>query len=439
MHSDLQPVCLAILNIIPTDTYYKCTMNIVVNQLRVLLVGVIDLKKRSTIWSEWVEAWSQFPLIGFLRSTKDTVVEQLPSNFKKGLDQLDLLLPWPEPALVAYEAFTYTQSLDASMVGFLREMMGQWWSPNMHHIDGGMSMLPRAFENELKEHIVTGYTVTDIEYESPSNDLHKKVTVRALKTRRDGTRVPFTFTGHAVIVTTPVNILRQIKFASVDTTEVTIYPHGLDDPHDPLNQDRDLSLSGPFKPKVAYSVDATPPIPDMFYKAIENISYGASTKIMLQCKTRFWEKEGIKGGFTKTNLPIGQIHYPSNTPHGGIKEGILLVYTWKSEALLFGALGENLAVQEAVRQIASIHPEIKKEFQMGKAKSWYNEPAQQGAYALLKPRQEHNVRWLMYPWRNIYFAGEAISFASGWIQGAMESGLRAAYQFYTRNENSIRE
>ena len=64
-----------------------------------------------------------------------------------------------------------------------------------------------------------------------------------------------------------------------------------------------------------------------------------------------------------------------------------------------------------------------------------NQPSKE----LLKPRQEHNVRWLMYPWRNIYFAGEAISLASGWIQGAMESGLRAAYQFYTRNENSIRE
>ena len=35
----------------------------------------------------------------------------------------------------------------------------------------------------------------------------------------------------------------------------------------------------------------------------------------------------------------------------------------------------------------------------------------------------------------LYFAGEAISYTHGWIQGALESGLRAAYQFYSHNEN----
>ena len=35
---------------------------------------------------------------------------------------------------------------------------------------------------------------------------------------------------------------------------------------------------------------------------------------------------------------------------------------------------------------------------------------------------------------NIFFAGDGLSFATGWIQGALESGLRAAFQFYIRNE-----
>ena len=62
-------------------------------------------------------------------------------------------------------------------------------------------------------------------------------------------------------------------------------------------------------------------------------------------------------------------------------------------------------------------------------------PTAQGAYALLKPTQYQNVRYLLkYPMANIFFAGEGLSFASGWIQGALESGLRAAFQFYIRNE-----
>ena len=33
----------------------------------------------------------------------------------------------------------------------------------------------------------------------------------------------------------------------------------------------------------------------------------------------------------------------------------------------------------------------------------------------------------------VHFAGESISFASGWIQGALESGLKSAYQVYARH------
>ena len=33
---------------------------------------------------------------------------------------------------------------------------------------------------------------------------------------------------------------------------------------------------------------------------------------------------------------------------------------------------------------------------------------------------------------NVHFAGETFSFTAGWIQGALESGLDAAYQVYSR-------
>ena len=231
--------------------------------------------------------------------------------------------------------------------------------------------------------------------------MHKKVVVKGFK--RGGGKVSrCKVKGNAVIITTPVNILRQFKFVA--------------------------------KAK-------TPLFPNQFYKSIEDIWYGPSTKIMLQCKTRFWEKKyGIQGGFTKTNLPIGQIHYPSNPGFNSIpkeiEEGILLCYTWKQEALMFGALEPEVAILEAVEQLSEIHPKMEKEYNFGAIEAWYNEPSAQGAYALLKPNQFESVHWLMYPWRNIYFSGEAISFGNGWTQGALESGLRAAYQFYARNESS---
>ena len=389
--------------------YYDLTTKVVTDQLRVLLAGVIDQTKQSAIWDEWIEAWCQFPLDGFLRSTKEAIEQILPREFRIGLDKLDKFLPWPEAAITAYSTFTYTEQLDQSLVQYLRDQLGGWWSPHMHHIDGGMYKLPNKFARCLKDEIKYNFTVTEIEYHSPpGEDEHIKVVVRGFKREGESRISKCSVEGNAVIVTTPVHILRQIKFNAIHST---------------------------------------PQLPFQFYKAIEDIWYGPSTKIMIPCKTRFWEKDPnpIQGGFSKTDLPIGQIHYPSNPGFnsipGEIKGGILLCYTWKSEALMFGSLEKHIAIAEAVEQIAEIHPEINEEKDTAKAEieAWYNEPAAQGAYALLKPQQFHNVRWLMYPWKNVYFAGEAISFASGWIQGALESGLRAAYQFYARNENAAPE
>lgn len=249
----------------------------------------------------------------------------------------------------------------------------------------------------LEGNIKLNHTVKEIKYtyhcDEPSKHCVEVITY-------DETRTRGTFYGDAVIITVPINILRQITFSP--TVE-----------------------------------DTSPPL--RFHKAIEGIFTGASTKLFLKTKTRFWEKDGIKGGFTKTNLPIGQIHYQENydeDPDG--QEGMLLIYTWKTEALLFGSLDPDVALQEAKEEIATIHPEIMEEYDGGEVFAWYDKPSAQGAYTLLKPNQFDNVSWLFKPMCNIFFAGEGISFASGWIQGALESGLRAAYQFYARNERDWR-
>ena len=107
--------------------------------------------------------------------------------------------------------------------------------------------------------------------------------------------------------------------------------------------------------------------------------------------------------------------------------------------LLFGSQSEQNAITEAVDELQEIHPEIVENFEVGGVKAWYSDVYSQGAFALLKPYEIENVVFrLMRPYPKedpqIYFAGEAISFTNGWIQGALESGLRAAYQFYARNE-----
>ena len=366
------------------------------------MVGVTTIHEASVVWDKWIDNWSRFPLNGYLRSTAEEVRNKLDKDYQSDIEweDLDKLIPWPEEAITAYSVYNYTEQLDQCLVQYLRDELGKWWSNNMHHIEGGMSKLPESFYDLLKENIQFNVTVNAIEY-TATTALDVAVKVKGYFSTSGQ---PCSFDGDAVIVTTPLHIIRQIKMT----------------------------------PTVG---SGTSDFPNIFFQAIEDVWYGPSTKIMIQTKTRFWEeKYDIKGGFSKTNLPIGQLHYPTALATPKIaeptpKKGILLVYTWKSEALQFGALHPQIAIREAVRQIGEIHSEIEDEFEVGAVEAWYNEPSAQGAYVLLKPHQYRNIARLWhYPFLNIFFAGEGISFAAGWIQGALESGLRAAYQFYARNE-----
>ena len=395
------------------------TTEVIIDQLRFRLAGVIpDRSKQAAIWDSWIATWSQFSLCSFLTSTLDDVVARIPQDSNSPqLDKLGYLLPWPQAAITAYTQFTFTEHLDITLDELLRVQMGEWWSPHMHYFEGGMSRLPLAFEeaNRCKDkhhrwEIVKNCTVNKIAYDSSAGNMPRAVTVSGYKHESGDYSKPkshsdISLTGAAVIITTPMRILRQMEF-------------------EPVND----SL----------------PLPHEFYSAISDIEYMYCTKIMLQCKTRFWEEEkyNIRGGSSRATS-IGLLCYPSNPKEldppaipADIRGGILLVYTWGSKALKFGSLDPEQAVKELVHLITEIHPEMEKEYDdVWAIEAWHNNPSAQGAFCDLKPSQFRSVSWLMYPWENLYFAGETISFTLRWIQGALESGLRAAYQFYARNES----
>ena len=78
------------------------------------------------------------------------------------------------------------------------------------------------------------------------------------------------------------------------------------------------------------------------------------------------------------------------------KKGLLLIYTWKNEALIFGALTPEEARKEAIEQVAVIHPEIlhaENKVDACIVHAWYNQPSYQGAYGLLKTTQFDNIRY----------------------------------------------
>ena len=396
------------------DTYYSLTTNIVTNQLKQKLRAAGgDNKRESDVWDKWIMNWSKFSVMSFLQSTRDIVLQLLDVDHQlcsEESEKLSKLIPWPEEAMKAYSVYSYTETLDQSLAQYLRDQLAKWWSNSMHQIEGGIAMLPEAFIKQrklpnwksgihLEEKIMFDVIVDEIEYGAVDHDDLKTQTV-IVKGHYTNSHQPFEELGDAVIITAPLHTIRHMKFVAKKNTT----------PPEQLNN---------------------------FLKALDDIWPLPGTKIMIQCKDRFWEAEGIKGGFSNTTLPIGQVHYPTYTENSPSKKGILMCYSWKYEAYSLAALKPQMAVREAIRQIAEIHPQIKEKFEIGVVQAWTNEPLSPGMYVVFKPHQYLTVRELvMYPCLNMFFAGEGISFTVGWIQGALQSGLRAAYQFYSRNENN---
>ena len=374
--------------------YWEASVKPVNDQLREALE-----RDPSNAWRPWVRKWASFSVNDFLRLTFEEIILKLKKEgtFEVGdvkeLRSLRHLLPWSVDAVVGFRTFSYTLSLDVSLVDWLRDELGQWWVDPMHTFEDGMRMLPQGFAGPNTKGWNTDVDLTkNITFGVQAREIHYTTGSATVLCHNRTTKKDQIFKGDMVIITLPMNIIRQITFS--------------------------------------------PPLPYMFYKAIENISYSPSTKIMLQCKTQFWQEEQITGGFSKTNMPIGQLHYPSNPAFGvpQTERGVLMCYTWKQEALLFGSQTPDEAIAEAVDEVSLIHPKIKENFEVGAIQAWYNDPSSQGAFCFPRPEEYLAQEILYYPHHGLYFCGEALSTSNGWIQGALVSGLRSAYQLYSHNE-----
>ncbi|XP_063400156.1 putative L-amino-acid oxidase YobN [Mytilus trossulus] len=351
--------------------------SLTVNPVKADLFAMIDSNGHHTGWNKWVEKWSKLSVNDFLRS-------------RIGAEPSCIYRPWPEIAIRGYQIGSYSPAFNTSLVEFLRDDLGKWWTHLLKTPVDGMDTIAKHF---IKPHTFELKTIDlsrNISYGVRINKIRK---INRNKVEVIGKNVvtgeDILFLADAVIVTVPLNILRQI----------------------------DIDLDEEYR------------------RAISYIHYQPSTKVALQCRTRFWEKEVGQGGFTKTNLPIGQLHYPSrDDPLLPNERGILVSYTWEQDALIFGSQTKREAIESAVREVSKIHPEMSKQFEVGMVQAWFSDDAAQGAYACLLPFQyNEGMKTLMTPDHPIYLAGEAMSYTNGWIQGAIESGLNAAYHLYSNN------
>jgi monoamine oxidase len=275
----------------------------------------------------------------------------------------------------AIEYFTVLNFLEAdmhnSLVEILREDLGGAYV-DMQEIEGGMDLLPNAFYGQLRDEVRFGANVFAIDQDPAGVTVHVKTEAGRFVER-----------GDFAVVTVPFSVLRTIE---------ALKP-----------------FSGPKQ------------------RAIRQLNYHASTKILFQVRERIWEAEdGIFGGATVTELPIRRMNYPAPDPTTG--RGVLLAsYTWGQDALQWGAMDEETRLEEALDDVARIHPRIRDVYEGGATHAWYSDRWARGAFAMFAPGQQTELQAdIVAPEGRIHFAGEHCSLYHAWIQGALESGIRAA-------------
>lgn len=239
-------------------------------------------------------------------------------------------------------------------------------------IQGGMDLLPNAFARTLRERIYYGAPVVRI--------LQEPGKVRAVF--RQGGREQV-LEADRLICTVPGPALRKIEI--------------------------------------------TPELPGPKREILRKLEYTPVTRIYLQMRRRFWTEAGTAAN-AFTDLPIQLVtEHPFARPADLGPRGILECHIKGADAERFAGKAQDAQIAAALAELEKVHPGAGRYAEGGTAVSWGTDPWAGGGYAFWKPGEL--TRWLPELVRaagRIHFAGEHTSWLGRTMEGALESGNRAA-------------
>lgn len=173
---------------------------------------------------------------------------------------------------------------------------------------------------------------------------------------------------------------------------------------------------------VLRSIDVSPAFSPDKQRAIRELTYNSVTRVYVQTPDRPWVVEGLSG-FASTDLPIGTV-WDCAEGQPGVR-GILECYASGDRARSLAALSEPQRIRTAVENLQKVFPGVSAE--KAASVAWDADPLVKGAFAWFK--RDQMAALLPHIARRegrIFFAGEHTSPWFGWMQGALESGNRAA-------------
>ncbi len=236
-------------------------------------------------------------------------------------------------------------------------------------IDGGNQRFPEAMRRALKSEVRLKSPVIAVASDTSG------ITVTCL----DGSRLR---AGH-VIVTAPAPALRSVRF--------------------------DPALPGPQA------------------NAVQTLGYSYAYQIHYAPKSRFWEADGLP----LTMWTDGAVGRLAGLFYGESQKdpSTIITFVNGARALALDRMPEQDAIAYVLALLAQIRPSTRNQLRPIKVVSWQRDPFAGGTYSSWKPGQISSYGAAIgAPAGRVHFAGEHTALMNRGMEGALESGERAALE-----------
>ncbi|PRW64253.1 flavin monoamine oxidase family protein [Actinopolyspora mortivallis] len=164
---------------------------------------------------------------------------------------------------------------------------------------------------------------------------------------------------------------------------------------------------------------------------IRQVRYWSATKVAVHCDEPFWERDGIVGGASFGGGRIRQVFYPAPDENRGDGAVLMASYTMGNDADVLGRMPREHRHAVVLEEAGRMHPELHRAGMVREVVSlaWGEHPFTNGAGVTRWGKDSEECEWerllALRPQGRVFFAGEHCSSTPAWVNGAIESALRA--------------
>ncbi|GLQ22091.1 flavin monoamine oxidase family protein [Algimonas porphyrae] len=248
-----------------------------------------------------------------------------------------------------------------------RVALSQPGTPSSLQVKGGNSLLPEAMANSLKNGVLMNKTVYGFEDEGGEVAVHCG----------DGT----VYRAKHVVCSMPYPVLRHVKFNN--------------------------------------------PLPVRMDRAIAEIDYGISIQVHFLIKENFWEKDGLPPNIW-SDSPFERFAVLRRGDGGEATSAIAFING--DEAYKYDFMTDKQVADYTIRELVKIRPSIEGALEPILVQSCHRDVHGAGDWVFWRPGQvSQYAPHMRDPHGRIHFCGEHTALLERGMEGAFESGERAAF------------